>query len=119
MQAKDILGDLTADIDSNFPMTMQGIGTHSLGTLGVGDLWAMIWIVKDQGLETPFQLHSDFDWTSGDNPLEASDELATGNTQFVEIISTLNEVKILCKTNQFNLIENQSYKIYGRIGKKT
>lgn len=119
LQALDILGEVTADIDSNFNMILRGTLNHSLGILPIGDLWAMIWIVKDGTSETPWQLHSDYDWTKFGNPLAASDELLTGNTQFVEIKSELDKVTIYCRTEKNNLVEGITYRVYGRLGKKT
>lgn len=119
LQAIDVLGEVTADIDSNFDMILRGTMNHSLGLLPVGDFWAMIWIVKDQSAETPWQLHSTEDWTHSQNPLAASDELATGNTTLVEILSEVDKVTVFCRTEHTNLIKGIQYKGYVRLGKKT
>jgi len=115
----DLNGDPTDNLFIDQVVRIEIEFTHSSGTLPVGDLSAYIWIERDGGTTEPFQLHTDLDWTLDDSPLVPSNTLATGNTQFVEIISTLNLVTIICNTNPDNLQESVLYNVYGRLAKET
>ena len=115
----DINNDVTTNLFTDQSVRIEIEFAHSLGTLSVGDLSAYIWIERDNGTTEPFQLHTDLDWTFDDSPLIASDTLLTENTQFVEIISTVNLVTIICATDPENLQENVVYNVYGRLAKET
>lgn len=115
----DINGDATTNLFTDQVVRVEIEFTHASGTLPVGDLSAYIWIERDGGTTEPFQLHTDLDWTLDDNPLSPSNTLLTGNTQFVEIVSALNLVTIICNTNPDNLSEGVLYNVYGRLAKET
>jgi len=115
----DLLGSEITKIETNSTDTIKAIGDHSLGLLPVGDLWGEIFIIKDGDLGTVWALHSDRDWTNENNPLLPTDTLATGNTQFVEVVSEVDKVTLICQTSIINIQLGPEYWIYARIGKKT
>jgi len=91
---------------------------HGSGTLSPQTIACFVWIEIDGSTATPSYLSSSYDYTSSDNRLQPSDELLTGNTQYVEMLSELNKVTLICKTNSSNLIANLGYLIKGRLWHK-
>jgi len=115
----DLDGLPTLNLFTDEVVQIDYIFTHSLGTLSPQDLWGFIWIEKENGSEEPFYLSTWDNWTSPTNPLTPTDSLASGNDEFVEIISTLNQVILRCRTNTDNLIDKQSYFVRARLGKQS
>lgn len=111
----DEIGDVTSNIFISENVRIEIDFAHSLGTISPQTLRGVIWIEKDQKTENPWFLSSTQDYTDTLNPLQPTDTLLTGNTQYVEIDSTLNNVKLICQTNKSNLVEGETYNIYGRL----
>jgi hypothetical protein len=93
--------------------------THALGIITLANIEGYIWIERDGSTQAPWFLHTSKDFTSPLNPLTPSDTLASGNTQFVEVVSSNNLIKLICFTNRDNLQDGVSYNIYGRIKNET
>lgn len=112
----DAQGDVTDNlfIDDNVRIEIEF--THTLGTILVADLWGRIWIEPDQTTLQPWDLSTHKDFTDGLNPLQVTDTLTTGNTEFVEIVSINNKVTLICQTNKDNLTNGTLYNVYGRLG---
>jgi hypothetical protein len=81
-------------------------------------LAAFVWIEINGATASPSYLSSSFDYSSSENRLQPSDELGTGNTQYVEILSETNKVTLICKTNSDNLVAGLDYYIRGRLWHK-
>jgi hypothetical protein len=92
--------------------------THGSGVLSPQTLAAFVWIEINGATASPSYLSSSFDYTSDENRLQPSDELGTGNTQYVEILSETNKVTLICKTNSDNLVAGLDYYIRGRLWHK-
>ena len=89
--------------------------THGSGVLSPQTLAAFVWIEINGATASPSYLSSSFDYSSSENRLQPSDELGTGNTQYVEILSETNKVTLICKTNSDNLVAGLDYYIRGRL----
>jgi hypothetical protein len=92
--------------------------THGSGVLSPQTLAAFVWIEINGATASPSYLSSSFDYSSSENRLQPSDELGTGNTQYVEILSETNKVTLICKTNSDNLVAGLDYYIRGRLWHK-
>jgi len=92
--------------------------THGSGVLSPQTLAAFVWIEINGATASPSYLSSSFDYSSDENRLQPSDELGTGNTQYVEILSETNKVTLICKTNSDNLVAGLDYYIRGRLWHK-
>jgi hypothetical protein len=92
--------------------------THGSGLLSTQSLAAFVWIEINGATASPSYLSSSFDYTSDENRLQPSDELGSGNTQYVEILSETNKVTLICKTNSDNLVAGLDYYIRGRLWHK-
>jgi hypothetical protein len=92
--------------------------THGSGLLSLQSLGAFVWMEINGATASPSYLSSSFDYTSDENRLQPSDELGTGNTQYVEILSETNKVTLICKTNSDNLVAGLDYYIRGRLWHK-
>jgi len=92
--------------------------THGSGVLSPQTLAAFVWIEINGATASPSYLSSSFDYSSLENRLQPSDELGTGNTQYVEILSETNKVTLICKTNSDNLVAGLDYYIRGRLWHK-
>lgn len=86
--------------------------SHSSGTLATSALEGQIWLAVQDSEEAANYLSTVEDFTSRDNPLIPSDTQSTGNTQFVEIVSTLNQVVLYCKTDYTKLDKDKTYSVY-------
>lgn len=114
----DANGLITDNIFTNQTTRIEIEFSHTLGTLIVGNLWGRVWIEPDQSTQSVWDLSTDKDFTDANNLLQPTDTLVTGNTQFVEVVSVLNKVTLICQTNQNNLVEGVLYNVYGRLGNK-
>ena len=108
-------GDAISNIATNENIRIDAKFAHTLGTLSTANLFGYIWILPVNGTGQPWFLSDEIDETNVNNALQPTDTLMTGNTQFVEVISTLNQVILRCRTNKDNITLNQSYKIYARL----
>lgn len=111
-------GDITDNIFIDQNVRIEIEFSHTLGTLVVGDTWGRIWIEADQTTLQPYDLSTELDLNDINSPLQPTDTLATGNTQFVEIVSVNNLVTLICQTNRDNLTAGLVYNLYGRLGDK-
>jgi len=111
----DSQGDPTSNLFINQDGQIDAKFAHTLGTLLVGNLFGYMWIIEENSTGQPWFLSTDNDYTNQSNPLQPSDTLMTSNTQFVEIISTLNQVILRCNWNKDNLDNLQNYKVYARL----
>lgn len=112
---EDQNGDATSDLFTDQDVTITATFAHSLGTLSKLNLFGYMWILPEDGTGQPWFLSTDLDFTDSANPLQPSDTLSTGNTQYVEMESTLNQVKLICQTNSDNLVEGTNYIVYARL----
>jgi len=115
----DTNNDLTDALFTDEQIRIEIEFDHGLGVLPIGDLTGYIWVERDGGTTNPYYLHTDKDYSNSASPLEPSNTLLTGNTQFVEVISASNKVTFICYTNPDNIDKNITYNIYGRLEKKT
>ena len=111
----DESGDATSDLFINQDVQIDAVFAHSLGTISTSNLFGYMWILPEDGVGQPWFLSTDLDLTNANNLLVPTDTLSTGNDQYVEVISTNNQVILRCKTEKNNLNLNQSYKVYARL----
>jgi hypothetical protein len=110
----DNTGDEITTLYTNEKVRVEIEFSHSLGTLSAANLEGLIWIESENSTVEPWYLSTELDFTNPSNPLKPSDTLAASNTQFVEIDSTLNLVKLICYVdNEF--ISGGNWNIYGRL----
>lgn len=109
---------ITDEVYNNQQCKIVAEFTHTSGTLTLANLEGQIYINTATGTEQPWELHSDIDMTSPNNLLTPSDTLSSGNTQYVEVVSTNNLVTLTCYTNPANFIDGIDYKIYARLDSK-
>lgn len=114
----DANGDATSNLFTDQNVRIEIEFSHTLGTITLADIWGRIWIEPDQTTLQPFDLSTDKDLNDVNSPLQPTDTLSSGNTQFVEIISILNKVTLICQTNKNNIIDGLVYNVYGRLGTK-
>lgn len=108
-------GDLLTDeIEGNQQCKIVVEFTHSSGTITLANIEGYIYANTATGVEQPWMLHSDIDMTGLNNILVPSDTLLSGNTQFVEVVSSNNLITLTCYSNT-NYILDSNYKFYGRI----
>lgn len=110
----DINGDPTSNLDINNDVQIDAVFTHSLGVLSDANLFGYIWILPKNGIGQPWFLSTDLDLTNQLNPLQPTDTQATGNYQYVEMVSVSNQVTLTCATNHNNLTA-QDYIVYARL----
>lgn len=115
LDAYDANGDPTSNLFTTSDVQLDNTFAHSLGTLLTANLFGYVWILPKNGIGQPWFLSTDLDLTDPLNPLQATNIVTSSNTQFVEVVSTLNEVILRCRTNKDNLSLNQDYIIYARL----
>lgn len=108
-----------SQLEDNRDLIVKIECVHSLGLLSSQSLGGFVWMEINGATASPSYLSSSFDYTSDENRLQPSDELGTGNTQYVEILSETNKVTLICKTNSNNLVAGLDYYIRGRLWNKT
>lgn len=109
---------VATNISSSLVNTIKVEFTHALGTLSTANLWGRIWIEEENGTNVVGELSTDKDFTYLENALIPSDTLSTGNNQYVEVVSALNKVTLICYTNPDQLSDGVSYNVYARLGDK-
>ena len=107
-----------SQLEDNRDLIVKIECVHSLGLLSSQSLGGFVWMEINGATASPSYLSSSFDYTSDENRLQPSDELGTGNTQYVEILSETNKVTLICKTNSDNLVSGLDYYIRGRLWNK-
>ena len=107
-----------SQLEDNRDLIVKIECVHSLGLLSSQSLGGFVWMEINGATASPSYLSSSFDYTSDENRLQPSDELGTGNTQYVEILSETNKVTLICKTNSNNLVSGLDYYIRGRLWNK-
>ena len=111
-------GAISTDIDTLTNGKIEVEFTHALGTIALVDLAGYIKIESDDSTVQPFYLSTDIDMTDPFNPLVPSDTLASGNYQYVEVVSANNLVTFICYTNHNNLVNGVTYRVNGRLSYK-
>ena len=117
-EAFDILDNLVTNLSTTQFRKLVGTANHNLGTLGAQDTWGEAYIIRKNSTGEPWHLHTDKNWNVEGNQLLPTDELLTGNENFLEISFDVDEVEIICQTNQLALTPG-TYVLYGKIGKKS
>ena len=112
------LGVVSQDLPSNLDSQIIIEFAHTLGVITLADIQGYIKIEVDQSTAEPWFLGVNLDFTDAANPLTPSDELASGNTTLVEVISVNNKVSFICNTNASNITDGLTYNIYGRISNR-
>ena len=115
----DSLNVISTDVSTTSDGRLEIAFTHSNGVIPVADIDGYIEVEIAQGNLQPYYLGVSKDYTYQFNPLQPSDTLSTGNTQFVEVVSINNLVTFICNIKASNLTETLDYIFYGRISNNT
>ena len=108
-------GDPTLNLLKSQNVRIEIDFDHALGIIILADLKGFIWIEPENSTAQPWFLSTEKDYTDGLNPLQPTDTLVTGNTQFVEMVSIAGKVTLICQTNRDNLTSGVIYKVRGRL----
>jgi len=114
----DTNNDITDDLYTNQNVRIEIEFPHSLGIVSLNNIQGMIWIEKEFDTGQPYFLSTDNDYTNPLSPIQPSTKVTPANVEFVEIESINNLITLICLTNIDNLVKNQKYNIYGRVGQK-
>jgi hypothetical protein len=112
-------GNQVTDISSTDNRIVEVEFPHSLGVVSASNIEGYIWIERGGSAEQPWFLHTSVDFTKLGHPLLPTNVSTPSNTQFVEVVSTSNLIKLRCKTDSTNLQDGVTYNIYGRTKNET
>lgn len=85
---------------------------HTLGTLVVGDLEALVGIMPDQATVQPFFLSNKNNYLVPNSTLKPTDTLTTGNSTLLEITSTLDLVTLIFEVDKNKVNAGEDMNIY-------
>lgn len=84
---------------------------HSEGTLVVGDLEALVWMIPKESTAQPYFLSSVDNYLVSNSTLIPTDTLTAGNSTLLEVVSVLNKVTLIFEVDhtKINVVDQKIY----------